>query len=433
MNFKSNILSMASGYVDLGYKPRQDDLVCLFYLEPSEGSTFEKAAEQVTAESSIGTWTDVSTMNPNIRERLQPHIFLLDEKQGLARVAYPLDLFELDNIPQILSSIAGNIYGMKAIDNLRLLDFTLPEKIVRSFEGPSFGIKGIRKLLSVRDRPLVGTIIKPKVGLPTEDHARVAFESWVGGCDIVKDDENLTNQEFNPFEERVLKTLRMRDRAEKESGERKVYMPNVTAETEEMISRMEFVKNEGGEYVMIDVITLGFGALQTAVKYAKDLGLVVHAHRAMHAALTRNKKHGITMLALAKLYRLIGTDQLHVGTAVGKMEGPANEVVSIRDEITLDDVPEYGNRLKQEWYGLKTVFPVCSGGLHAGHIPELMEIMGEDIIIQAGGGVHGHPDGTLAGAQSLRQAVDAVMKDVSLEEYARSHVELSRVLEKMKK
>jgi ribulose-bisphosphate carboxylase large chain len=248
------------------------------------------------------------------------------EAKGLVKIAYPLDLFEPSNMPQLMSSIAGNIYGMKAIQNLRLLDFTFPERGVKMYKGPAFGINGIRKIMKVKTRPLVGTIIKPKVGLPSKEHARVAYESWVGGCDIVKDDENLTDQSFNPFRKRIKLTLEALSKAERETGEVKIYMPNVTAETDEMLERIDFVKDNGGRYVMLDVITIGFSGIQTAIEHARKQKLVVHAHRAMHAALTRNKKHGITMLALAKLYRLAGVDQLHVGTAVGKMEGPAQEV-----------------------------------------------------------------------------------------------------------
>jgi ribulose-bisphosphate carboxylase large chain len=420
---------MATGYLDLNYKPAKSDLNCLFYLEPSKGVSFEKAAEHVTGESSIGTWTTVHTTSGTSMKKLRPHIYYMNKGKGLVKVAYPLELFEPENTPQIMSSIAGNIYGMKAIQNLRLLDFTFPEKAVKLYQGPKFGIPGIRKILKVKNRPLVGTIIKPKVGLPYKEHARVAFESWIGGCDIVKDDENLTDQKFNPFDKRISETLQALDKAESKTGEVKIYMPNITAETEEMIERMEYVKQHDGKYVMIDVITLGFSAVQTVLKYSRKMNLVVHAHRAMHAALTRNKKHGITMLALAKLYRLIGTDQLHVGTAVGKMEGPAREVASTIDEITLNSVSETQDRLSQKWCGLKPVFPVCSGGLHAGHIPDLMKIMGKNIVIQAGGGVHGHPDGTIAGAKSVRQAVDAVMKGKTLQEYAKTHIELKKVLD----
>jgi len=317
---------------------------------------------------------------------------------------------------------------MKAIENLRFMDMTLPKKYVKSFPGPEYGIKGIRKLLGVRKRPLVGTIVKPKVGLPSEEHARVAYEAWSGGCDIVKDDENLTDQPFNRFEKRIKLTLQALRKAEKETGESKVYMPNVTAETFEMLRRMKYVKKCGGTYMMVDVLTVGASALHTL--RAENPGLVIHAHRAMHAALTRNKKHGITMLALAKLYRLIGMDQLHIGTAVGKMEGPKPEVMSIRDEIVKDSVPAAADRLPQEWHGMKPIFPVASGGLHPGHVEKLMEFMGDDVIIQMGGGIHGHPGGTSAGSAAARQAVDAVLDGESLQEYARNHKELEAALGK---
>lgn len=403
-------------YIDLSYKPTENDLICKFFVEPEENSSIEKACENIAAESSIGTWTELFTMEPEIYKKLGPHVFEIDTSSGEVLIAYPSDLFELGNIPEILSSIAGNIFGMKAVENLRLRDVEFPEKIVKSFLGPRFGIHGVRKLLGIQKRPLVGTIIKPKLGLNSEKHARVAYESWLGGCDIVKDDENLTNQVFNPFKERVLKTLEMRDKAEKETGERKIYMPNISAETEEMIERAEFVKENGGRYVMVDIVTVGFSALQTLRN--KNLDLVIHAHRAMHAAFTRNKKHGISMLVLAKLSRLIGADQIHIGTVVGKMEGPKEEVMEIKNAIV------------GEWYGLKRTFPVCSGGLHPGLVPKLVEILGNDIIIQAGGGVHGHPEGSKAGAKAMRQSVDAVMDCIPLEEYAKKHKELQTALDK---
>jgi len=417
-----------SGYIDLEYTPSRDDVVCLFHLEPAVGITLEEAAEQVTAESSIGTWTDVATMKDEIWAELKPSVFGLDDSTGLVRVAYPPELFEPGNLPQLLSSVAGNIYGMKSVENLRLLDVSLPGKYLKSFKGPRFGIEGVREMLKVKERPLVGTIIKPKVGLGPKEHARVAYEAWAGGCDLVKDDENLTDQKFNRFEERVEVTLGARDRAEAETGETKEYMPNITAESGEMLRRMEYVKKLGGRYAMVDVVTLGFSALQTARD--ADMNLILHGHRAMHAALTRNKKHGLTMLALAKLSRLVGVDQLHIGTAVGKMEGPAGEVLSVKEEITMGEVAEGADRLRQNWRGLKPVFPVASGGLHPGLTDKLMELMGRDIIIQLGGGIHGHPDGTKAGAAAARQAVDAVMEGATLRDYAVKHPELRKALGK---
>ncbi len=145
-------------------------------------------------------------------------------------------------MPNILSSVAGNVFGLKALKNLRLLNIEFPKQLLGSFKGPAFGIAGIRKLLKVPKRPLVGTIIKPKLGLKTEDHAKVAYEAWLGGCDVVKDDENLSSQKFNPFQERLTKTLESRDKAQAETGERKVYMINITAETETMLKRAQTVR-----------------------------------------------------------------------------------------------------------------------------------------------------------------------------------------------
>lgn len=414
-------------YVDIGYKPNRDDLICKYYLEP-DGITFEKACEHLAAESSIGTWTDLSTLDKRARDRLQARVFEIDKKKGTAVFAYPLDLFEPGNMPEILSSIAGNIFGMKVVKNLRLLDIGFPMKIVKSFKGPRFGIPGIRDLLRVYDRPLVGTIVKPKVGLGVKGHAKVAYEAWAGGMDIVKDDENLTSQSFNPFYERIKETLRLRDKAEKETGEKKVYMANVTAETLEMIRRAEYVKECGGEYVMVDILTCGFSGLQTLRD--ADLGLVIHAHRAGHAMITRNKKHGMTMLTLAKTMRLIGMDQLHIGTIVGKMQGGAREVMDIEREMQDSFVEGHDDVLGQDWYGTKPVLPVCSGGLHPGHVPPILGYLGKDIAIQAGGGCHGHPDGTKAGAAGMRQAVDAATAGIDLKEYAKTHKELKKALAK---
>ncbi len=419
-------------YIDPKYKPSKDDLVCKFYLEPNQVS-FEKACEHIAAESSIGTWTDLSTLDVATRDRLQARVFKINEKSGTALIAYPIDLFELGSMPEVLSSVAGNIFGMKAVKNLRLLDISFPPKMVKSFKGPKFGIPGIRKLLGVRNRPLVGTIIKPKVGLGYKDHARVAYEAWAGGMDVVKDDENLTSQVFNPFDRRIPETLRMLERAEKETGEKKVYMANVTAETSEMLRRARLIRDNGGTYAMVDILTCGFSSLQTLRD--ADLSLVIHAHRAGHAMLTRNPKHGMTMLSLAKTMRLIGMDQLHIGTIVGKMEGGEKEVEEIADAMRLPSMtaskPGKGVfALDQDWCGMMPVFPVCSGGLHPGHVPAIMGYLGNDVIIQAGGGCHGHPCGTKAGAAAMRQAVDAALEGVALEEYSKKHEELKGAISK---
>ena len=401
-------------FVDREYRPRDTDLLCSFRLEPLE-QPFDVIAGGVAAESSVGTWTELSTEKPYMADKAAK-VYRIEGK--MIDIAYPVELFEPGNMPNILSSVAGNVFGLEDIKYLRLNDITFPRTLVKSFKGPRYGIKGVRDVTRIKDRPLVGTIIKPKLGLNTADHAQVAYDAWSGGCDVVKDDENLSSQRFNPFEERIVKTLEARDRAESETGERKVYMANVTAELEEMKRRAQYLEDHGGRYMMIDILTTGWSSLQTMRD--ADFNLVIHAHRAGHAAYTRSTVHGINMVVLAKVARLLGVDQLHVGTAVGKMAETEEEV---RANIAA---------CKEPLHGVKPVLPVASGGLHPGMVPRLMEIFGEDVVIQLGGGIHGHPDGTVKGATAARQAVDAVLGGYTLKEYTEDHPELARALTKWK-
>jgi len=397
-------------FVDPTYKPKETELICTFSIEP-EGISLKEAAGGVAAESSVGTWTELTTAKPYVL-KLAAHVFSL--KGNVAKIAYPIELFEGGNMPNILSSVAGNVFGLKALKNLRLINIEFPEKLLNSFKGPAYGINGIRKLLKVPKRPLVGTIIKPKLGLRTVDHAKVAYEAWAGGCDVVKDDENLSSQTFNPFEERLTKTLESRDKAQKETGESKVYMINITAETQTLLKRAQAVVDQGGEYIMIDILTCGWSALQTLRD--QNFKLVLHAHRAGHAAFTKNTQHGIAMKPIAAVARIIGVDQLHVGTVVGKMSE------------TQEEVQENIEECKKKMGKIKQVLPVASGGLHPRLVPALLKTFGNDVVLQAGGGIHGNPLGTIAGAKAMRQAVDATLEGKTLEEYAKKHKELAAAL-----
>ncbi|NLE05764.1 MAG: type III ribulose-bisphosphate carboxylase [Crenarchaeota archaeon] len=401
-------------FVDFNYKPKASDLICVFSFEP-DGITLKEAAGGIAAESSVGTWTELTTEKSYVR-KLAATVFKLEG--NTASIAYPIELFEDGNMPNILSSVAGNVFGLKALKNIRLQDINFPKELVKSFHGPKYGIEGIRKLLKTPERPVIGTIIKPKLGLKTADHAKVAYEAWAGGCDVVKDDENLSSQRFNLFEERVSVTLEARDKAQEETGEKKVYMINITADTETMLDRADLVVDNGGEYVMIDILTCGWSALQTLRN--QDLNLVIHAHRAGHATFTKNPLHGISMRPIAKVARIIGVDQLHVGTVVGKMSETKTEVLENIDA------------LKTKMSTTKKVMPVASGGIHPKLVPALIETFGNDVVIQAGGGIHGHPEGTRAGSKAMRQAAEAATKKITLEEYAKTHKELKTALQTWK-
>ncbi|MDD5317453.1 MAG: type III ribulose-bisphosphate carboxylase [Candidatus ainarchaeum sp.] len=403
------------GYVT-GEKPNPDThVIASFRFHARDAAN---AAQAIAAESSVGTWTELSTMKPRIRKRLAAKVFRLDAKNGAAEIAYPLALFEPGNAPQLLSDVAGNVFGMRELDSLRLEDLQVPKAYAKSFKGPAVGLEGVRKMLGTGKsrRPHFGTIVKPKVGLTPKENAEVGFESFVGGMDFLKDDENLSSQSFSPFEERVVRMLESVDRAESETGERKMYAPNVTAETGEMVRRAEFVKSQGGTCIMVDIVTAGFSGLQS-VRNA-GLKLPIHAHRAMYAAFARNPDHGISMMVLARLARMVGVDQLHTGAIVGKMEGSKHEVLGLNAW------------LRDKWHSFRPVFPVASGGIDPLRVPSLLAIAGTELVINAGGGIHGHPDGTRAGAMAFRQAYDAWRMGIPLEEYAKGHKELAAAFRK---
>ena len=415
-------------FIDKKYRPKKTDLKVLFYFEPATGVSKEDAIGRIASESSTGTWTTLFKM-PKRMKSLMATAYKVEG--NYVHVAYPLDLWEEKNAPQLLSGIAGNIFGMKALKNLRLIDVELPEEYIKKFRGPNLGISGLRKYFRVYDRPLTGAVPKPKVGFSSKEHSEIGYETWMGGFDLVKDDENLTSQKFNSFKSRVDLMTKMRDRAEKETGEVKDALINITAETEEMERRAKYLHDKGWKYAMIDVFVAGTSAVQTLREHMGDMGMAIHAHRAMHAAFDRNEKHGITMQFLAKIMRVIGVDGIHSGTGVGKLVGTAEEVKSIADVLREKNTKQYKKIiLNQKWGKIKPVFPVTSGGLHPGLVPEVSKIYGKEMMLLVSGGIHGHPRGTRAGAMATMQALEAVKKRISLEDYAKSNRELREALEK---
>ncbi|MEM3091165.1 MAG: type III ribulose-bisphosphate carboxylase [Candidatus Pacearchaeota archaeon] len=421
-------------FIDLKYKPKSTDLKVLFYFEPARSITKEDAVGRIASESSTGTWTTLFRLPPRMKKLMAiAYDIKLSGKGGFVKVAYPIELWEFGNMPQLLSGIAGNIFGMKALNNLRLIDASLPKDYIKHFKGPNLGIDGLRKYFKVYNRPLTGAVPKPKIGFSAEEHAKIGYETWMGGFDLVKDDENLSSTNFNNFYKRVDLLTKMRDKAEKETGQVKDALLNITAETEEMKKRAKYLYNKGWKYAMIDVVVTGTAAVQTLREVLRDYDMAIHAHRAMHASFDRNPKHGITMQFLAKIMRLIGVEQIHSGTAVGKLYGTLKEVKTVAETLREKKVKEdFPHLLEQEWCHIKPAFPVSSGGMHPGLIPEEFKIFGKEFVLLVSGGIHGHPKGTRAGAMASMQAIEAVNKKISLEEYAKlpENKELREALEK---
>ena len=398
------------------------DLIATYYFRTKDGVDASYAANAIREEQTTGTWTSLSTVNDKTAyvhdlDGSVEDLVELPDGGYLTRICFPHEIFEKGNIPQYLSVIAGNLFGLGKLEAVRLLDIDLPENLCGC--GPKFGIEGVRKIVGteVSCRPHIGTIIKPKVGLNPKDTAQVAYEAALGGLDLIKDDETLTNQTFCPLFERLEAVMDALDRAKDETGKQVLYAVNVTTGGDRIVELAHKAVSAGANMLMVDVLTAGFSAIQ-ALAEDPAINVPIHVHRTMHGALTRNPHHGIAMRPIAKLVRSAGGDQLHTGSVSGKMGSKAGEVLADNIEIT-----------KPLSY-LKPVFPVSSGGLHPGKVAAEISKLGTDIILQAGGGIHGHPEGTTAGTRAMLQAVEAAVLGIPAREYSLSHPELAAALAK---
>ncbi len=272
---------------------------------------------------------------------------------------------------------------------------------MKTFKGPPTGIVVERERLDKYGRPLLGATIKPKLGLSGKNYGRVVYEALLGGLDFTKDDENINSQPFMHWRDRFLFCMEAVQKAQAASGEVKGHYLNITAGTmEELYKRAEFARDLGSCIIMVDLI-IGWTAIQSISNWARDNDMILHMHRAGHGTYTRQKNHGISFRVIAKWLRLAGVDHLHTGTAVGKLEGDPMTVQGYynvcRDSYTKQDLPR-GLFFDQDWAGLRKVMPVASGGIHAGQMHQLLDLFGDDVVLQFGGGTIGHPMGIQAGA-----------------------------------
>jgi ribulose-bisphosphate carboxylase large chain len=401
-------------YLHLGEPVDPDKYVVCKYRVTTD-LPMEKAAEAIAAEQSTGTWTGISTLDKDVFTSLGARVVSIQGDEII--VEFPTDDFsiEVGAVPQILSVIAGNLFGLGALKGVRLEDVTFPKEILNQFKGPKFGAEGIRKALDRPEKPLVGTIVKPKIGLSPKKTAEYVYEAGAGGLTNSKDDETLVDQAFCPIEDRTLAVAEALDRLESE-GHKMMHAINVSTRGDRIVELAEKVQSWGAREIMVDVITCGFGAVQ-AIAEDPSIKVPIHVHRTMHGAFTKDPLHGVAMLPLTKLTRMCGGDALHIGTlGVGKMSG-SNKEDSNLTACLGGDVP------------YKTVMPVCSGGVYPGIVEAIIKKAGNNVQIQAGGGVAGHPEGVRAGAMGMSQAVDAAFLGIPKEEYAKTHRELAIALD----
>jgi ribulose-bisphosphate carboxylase large chain len=423
--YQSGVLKYKEmGYWQPDYRPRDTDIVALFRITPQPGVEPEEAAAAVAGESSTATWTVVWTDRLTACEQYRAKAFQVEpvpntgpgtasEQQYFAHIAYDLDLFEEGSIANLTASIIGNVFGFKPLKAARLEDMRLPVSYVKTFKGPPTGIVVERERLDKYGRPLLGATTKPKLGLSGKNYGRVVYEALKGGLDFVKDDENINSQPFMHWRDRFLYCMEAVNRAAAETGEVKGHYLNVTAGTmEQMYERAEFARELGSCIVMIDLV-IGYTAIQSMSNWARANDMILHLHRAGHGTYTRQKHHGISFRVISKWMRLAGVDHLHAGTAVGKLEGDPNTVQGFYDvlrephnEVDL----QRGIFYEQDWAGLRKVMPVASGGIHAGQMHQLVDLFGDDAVLQFGGGTIGHPQGIQAGATANRVALEAIVK-----------------------
>ena len=406
------------GYWQPDYVPKDTDILVAFRITPQQGIDPVEAAAAVAGESSTATWTVVWTDRLTDHEHYQAKAYRVDpvpgsEGQYIALIAYDLDLFEEGSIANLTSSIIGNVFGFKALKALRLEDMRIPPHYVKTFQGPPHGIVMEREYLDKFGRPLLGATTKPKLGLSAKNYGRVVYEALRGGLDFTKDDENINSQPFMRWRDRFLYAMEGVTRASASTGEIKGHYMNVTAATmEEMYERAEFAREIGSVIVMVD-LTVGYTALQSMAKWARANGVILHLHRAGHSTFTRQKSHGVSFRVLAKWCRLIGVDHVHAGTVVGKLEGDPHNTKGYYDTLRDRFVPanpENGIYFDQDWASMPGTMPVASGGIHAGQMHELLKLLGEDVVLQFGGGTIGHPMGVAAGATANRVAVEAMIQ-----------------------
>jgi ribulose-bisphosphate carboxylase large chain len=416
--YESGVIPYAEmGYWDANYTIKESDVLALFRITPQPGVDPVEATAAVAGESSTATWTVVWTDLLTACDIYRAKAYKVEAVPGASDqffgfIAYECDLFEENSIANLTASIIGNVFGFKAVKALRLEDMRLPYAYLKTFQGPATGVIVERERLDKFGRPLLGATVKPKLGLSGKNYGRVVYEGLRGGLDFLKDDENINSQAFMRWRERFAYVMEGVNRAATASGEVKGSYLNVTAGTmEQMYERAEFAKIIGSVIIMIDLV-IGYTAIQSMAIWARKNDMILHLHRAGNSTYARQKNHGINFRVICKWMRMAGVDHIHAGTVVGKLEGDPLMVrgfyKTLLDNTLTVNLPE-GIFFEQDWASLRKVLPVASGGIHCGQMHQLLHFLGEDVVLQFGGGTIGHPDGIQAGATANRVAMEAML------------------------
>jgi ribulose-bisphosphate carboxylase large chain len=395
-----------------------------------------EAAAAMAGEQSSGTFLPVPGETPELRERSAARVAALEDlgpvagpslpgagradrphRQGRVTLSWPIDNMG-PSLPNLVAAVAGNLFELKQFSGLRLLDLRLPEAFAAANPGPQFGIEGTRRLAAVVDRPLIGTIVKPSVGLDAEATAALVAELCDAGLDFVKDDELQGDGPSCPFEDRARAVMAAIDRSADRNGRKLMFAFNVTGEIDEMRRRHDLVLELGGTCVMANLTGVGLSGLLALRRHA---ALPIHAHRNGWGALTRCPALGFDYVAWSKIWRLAGADHMHVNGLRNKFcEADDSVIRSARACLT----PMFEKKPC-------TIMPVFSSGQSAAQVWDTYAALGSaDLIFAAGGGIMGHPGGPTAGVTALREAWDAALAGEPAAQRAARSPELAAALGK---
>ncbi len=405
--------------------------------------SLEHAADVMAGEQSSGTFVKVPGESAELSERHRARVERLTELEpatapslpgarkpgeagcdgvyarGEVEVSWPLANLG-PSLPNLMATVAGNLFELRELSGLKLLDLELPPAFAEAYPGPQFGIAGTRRLSGVPELALVGTIIKPSVGLDPEATAAMVSELAEGGIDFIKDDELQADGPHCPFEQRVQAVMRVIDEHAQRTGRKVMYAFNLTGEIDEMLRRHDVVHEFGGTCTMVSLNSVGLPALHHLRRHS---ALPIHAHRNGWGVFSRHPALGFSYVAWQKLWRLAGADHMHVNGLRNKFaESDESVLASARECLTpMFDLPGRGCE----------VMPVFSSAQWAGQVADTHAALGSsDLIYTCGGGIMGHPGGIGAGIRSIRQAWEAALAGRTLDDYAGDHRELREALER---
>ncbi|RWR02625.1 ribulose 1,5-bisphosphate carboxylase [[Pantoea] beijingensis] len=414
----------------------RDEFTATFFVESSY--PIEKVAEIIAGEQSSGTFLTLPGESEELKERSRArvvsvtplpsvdapslHSAFLERKdpskiyfRGEVVIAFPTANIGI-NIPALLTTVAGNLFEIGEVSGLRLLDLDLPEHFAADFQGPQFGIEGTRQLCGVEGRPMIGTIIKPSIGLSAAQTASIVDELCAGGIDFIKDDELLINPTYASFDARLNAVMPVLKKHADRLGRMPMYAINISGSIDEMLRRHDAVLEAGGTCIMLCLNWVG----HSGVEYIrKNSQLPIHGHRNGWGAFTRHPHLGFSFEAYQKIWRLTGIDHLHVNGIKSKFWEPDDSVI------------QSAKSCLKPFAGVRPIMPVFSSGQWAAQAPDLFsKLQSVDLMHLAGGGIIGHPGGIGAGVESMRQGWEAATRGIPLETYAQSKPELAAALVK---